>query len=175
MIKQHYNKIARSDMILKKKSLNIMDIPKIKQISINMTINNKNKIIEPLLALELITGQKAKILKAKKSISSFNLRKDMHIGVKVTLHRENMNNFLNKLVYIALPNIREFKGFSLKNIDNGYNYTFSIQNMFVFPEIEYQFDTFNKMYGMDITLVTDSKKVSETKMLLTSLQIPLKE
>lgn len=101
-----------------------MDIPKIKQISINMTINNKNKIIEPLLALELITGQKAKILKAKKSISSFNLRKDMHIGVKVTLHRENMNNFLNKLVYIALPNIREFKGFSLKNIDNGYNYTF---------------------------------------------------
>nr|NP_066313.1 ribosomal protein L5 [Malawimonas jakobiformis]AAG13680.1 ribosomal protein L5 [Malawimonas jakobiformis] len=174
MIKKHYEKITRPDLILKNKYKNIMEIPSIKKISVNITVDSKNRVIEPLMVLELITGQKAKVLKAKKSISSFNLRKDMYIACKVTLQKKNMYNFINKLINIVLPKIREFKGFSVDNIDSQNNYTLSIKNMSIFPEIEYQFDIFNKIYGMDITIVTNSKNTQETRMLLTSLQLPLK-
>jgi large subunit ribosomal protein L5 len=175
MIKQHYLNVTRSDLLLKLKYKNILQIPKINKIVLNTSINNKNKIIEPLITLELITNQKAKILKARKSISSFNLRKDMYIACIVTLQNENMYDFLNKIINIALPRIREFKGLSLNSFDKRGNYMLPIKNLLVFPEIEYQFDIFNKIYGMDVIFVTNVRNKTETKLLLTSLGLPFKE
>lgn len=174
-INKTYNKIIRTDLLLKNKYKNIMKIPKVNKIILNLTIKSKNKIIEPLIALELITGQKAIIIKAKKSISTFNLRKNMYIASKVTLQNMNMYSFLNKLIFIILPKIREFKGLSLKTIDKKGNYAISINNILIFPEIEYQYDIFNNNYGLDMSILTTAKINIETKLLLSSLQLPYKQ
>jgi large subunit ribosomal protein L5 len=173
-IKKNYNNIIRPDLILKKKYKNIMEIPKIKKIVLNITINSKNKIIEPLMILELITGQKAIILKAKKSISSFGIRKNQYIACKTTLNKENMYNFLNKLIHIVLPRIRDLKALPVSSMDGKGNYTLPISNIIVFPEIEYQLNILNKIYGMDITIVTTAKTNFEAELLLSNLQLPLK-
>lgn len=175
MLNKHYTNITRPDLLIKNKYKNIFNIPEIKKIVLNIATNSKKKIIGPLLMLEIITGQKAKIIKAKKSVASFNLRKNYYIACKVTLHNQNMYEFLNKFIHIVLPRIREFKGISVKNIDSQNNITFSINNLSIFPEIEYLFDNFNGVSGMDITIVTNAKNNLETKMLLTSLELPLKE
>lgn len=173
-IKNNYLDIIRSDLILKKKYKNIMKVPKIKKIILNITINSKNKIIEPLMILELISQQKAIILKAKKSISSFNIRKNQYIACKTTLNNDNMYNLLNKLIHIVLARTREFQGLSSESFDGKGNYTLSIQNMIVFPEIEYQLNLLNNLYGMDITIVTTATTNLEAKLLLNNLQLPLK-
>jgi len=173
-LKNNNTNIIRPDLILKLKNKNIMETAHIKKIVLNITINSKNKIIEPLMMLELISKQKAIIIKAKKSISSFNIRKNQYIACKVTLTNSNMYSFLNQLIHIVFPRIREFKALSLENIDINGNYTLSISNLIVFPEIENQLNLFNKLYGMDITIVTSVKRNLETKLLLSSLQVPFK-
>jgi large subunit ribosomal protein L5 len=174
-IKKIYKKIIRPDILLKNKYKNIINIPKINKIIVNIAINSKNKIIEPLIALEIITGQKAIIIKAKKSISIFNLRKNMYIASKITLQNNNMYSFLYKIIYIILPRIREFKGLSLKTMDKKGNYMMSINNILLFPEIEYQYDVFNNNYGMNISILTTATNNIEAKLLLSALQLPYKQ
>lgn len=169
-----YNEIIRTDLLLKQKYNNINRIPKLKKIIINMTIKNRKRVIEPLIALEMITGQKPVVVRAKKSIATFNLRKNMYIASKITLQNINMYLFLKKLIYIVLPKIREFRGLSGERIDKTSNYSLPIHNVLIFPEIEYQYDIFNDSYGMDISLLTTAKTNIETKLLLSSFQLPLK-
>ncbi len=152
----------------------VMQIPKIEKIVINAGLGDAtgdSKIIEVgLKELHLITGQKPVATKSKKSIATFKLRQDQAIGVKVTLRKENMWNFLNKLISIAIPRIRDFRGLSNKSFDGRGSYTFGIKEQIIFPEIVY--DDVKKLRGFDVTIVTSAQTDKEAYYLLKALGMP---
>ena len=153
---------------------NVMQTPKLVKIVINMGVKEGAqdvKIIEHVAEeLSRIAGQKPVITKAKKSIAAFKLREGLPIGVKVTLRRSRMYEFLDRLLNVAMPRIRDFRGYSDKSFDDTGNYTLGIQEQIIFPEIEY--DKIKKVQGMDITLVTTAKNKEEGKRLLELLGFP---
>jgi large subunit ribosomal protein L5 len=153
-----------------------MEIPSITKIVINIAHSNtskeKIKLLESAYALELITGRKPVFVKARKSISTFNLREGIYTAVKVTLREDAMYLFLDNLIHTVLPRVRDFKGVSLNSFDTRGNYTLSVNNMFIFPELEYEFEKFSKPYGMDITIVTSANNSLETRLLLSAMQLP---
>jgi len=153
---------------------NVMQTPKLVKIVINMGVKEGAqdvKIIEHVAEeLSRIAGQKPVITKAKKSIAAFKLREGLPIGVKVTLRRSRMYEFLDRLMNVAMPRIRDFRGYSDKSFDDTGNYTLGIQEQIIFPEIEY--DKIKKVQGMDITLVTTAKNKEEGKRLLELLGFP---
>jgi large subunit ribosomal protein L5 len=122
--------------------------------------------------LSLITGQKPVITKAKKSVASFKLREGMSIGCKVTLRGERMYDFVNKLINVALPRVRDFRGVSPKSFDGRGNYSLGLKEQIIFPEIEY--DKIEKIQGMDITIVTTAKTDEEAKELLSRMGMPFR-
>ncbi len=136
----------------------IMQVPKIKKISINQglgaAVNDKKLIQSGVDELTLITGQKAVATKAKKSISNFKLREHMPIGAKVTLRGRMMYEFLDRLISVALPRVRDFRGLNYKGFDGNGNYTLGIKEQIIFPEIS--IDKINRVAGMNITIVIDS-------------------
>lgn len=155
---------------------NVMQVPKIEKIVLNMGLGEaiKNaKILESAAAeLALITGQKPVITRAKKSIAAFKLREGMPIGCTVTLRREKMWDFINRLVNISLPRIRDFRGISGKAFDGKGNYTLGIREHIIFPEIQY--DKIDKIKGMNVTFVTTAKSDEESKELLRLLGMPFR-
>lgn len=155
---------------------NIHSVPKIKKVVINIGLGNAVKepkyISHALSDLSLISGQKPIITNAKKSIATFKLREGMPIGCKVTLRRQRMYEFLERLVWIALPRVKEFQGFSSKSFDKSGNFSFGLKEQVVFPEISY--DRIDSIRGMDITIVTSATTWKEAKLLLESFSIPFK-
>ena len=155
----------------------VMEVPKLEKIVINIGVGDatgNSKLLEAACAdLELISGQKPVITKAKKSIAGFKLREGQAIGCKVTLRGENMYNFLDKLISISLPRVRDFRGVSPKAFDGRGNYTLGIKEQLIFNEIEY--DNVVKVRGMDIVLVTTAKSNAEAYDLLNELGIPFRK
>ena len=153
---------------------NIMQVPKIEKIVVNMGVGaavTEPKILEEAVReLESITGQKASIRKAKKAISNFKLREGVNIGAMVTLRKERMYEFLDRLVNVALPRVRDFRGLSDKSFDGRGNYTLGVKEQIIFPEINV--DKITKVLGMDITIVTSAKSDNEAYELLESFGMP---
>ncbi|MBU1568685.1 MAG: 50S ribosomal protein L5 [Proteobacteria bacterium] len=156
---------------------NVMEIPQIKKIVLNMGLGEavqNPKIVEGAAnELTMIAGQKAIITKAKKSIATFKLRMGMPIGCCVTLRGDKMYNFFSKLVNIALPRVRDFRGLSSKGFDGRGNFSMGIQEEIIFPEIDY--DKIDKIKGLNITIVTSAKTDEEGAFLLKQLGMPFKK
>ena len=152
----------------------VMQVPKIKKIAINQglgaAVNDKKLVQFGVDELTLITGQKAVATKAKKSISNFKLREYMPIGAKVTLRGEMMYEFLDRLISVALPRVRDFRGLNNKGFDGNGNYTLGIKEQIIFPEIS--IDKINKLNGMNITIVIDSNTDEESYELLKAFGMP---
>lgn len=155
---------------------NVMEVPRVKKVVINMGLGEAIQNIKVLdsasIELGKITGQKAVITKAKKSIASFKLREGMPIGCMVTLRRDRMYEFLDRLMNVALPRVRDFKGVSGKAFDGQGNYTLGIKEQLIFPEINY--DEIDKIKGLNITIVTSAKSDEEGKALLKQLGMPFR-
>lgn len=149
-------------------------IPAIQKIVINMGVGEAvadSKVINHAVSdLTLISGQKPIVAQARKSIAAYKLREGMKIGCKVTLRKDRMYDFLERLVFVALPRVKEFKGFNAKSFDRRGNFTFGIKEQIVFPEINY--DKIDVLRGMDITIVTSAKTDKEAKFLLSSFELP---
>lgn len=152
----------------------VMQIPKLEKVVINVgagEAKENSKVIDAILRdLSLITGQKAIPCRAKKSVANFKLREGMPIGVKVTLRRENMYEFVDKLFNVAFPRVRDFRGINPNSFDGKGNYSTGIKEQLIFPEIEY--DKIDKVRGMDINFITTAKTDEEAKELLEMLGAP---
>ena len=154
---------------------NDMAIPKIEKISINMGVGeasqDKGKIDGAVNDLKLISGQQPVITSARKSVAGFKLREGVSVGVKVTLRKQKMYEFLDRLVNIALPRVRDFRGLSKKSFDGKGNYSLGLKEQIVFPEIDY--DNLDSLRGMDITIVTSAKNDEQGLELLKSFNLPI--
>lgn len=154
-----------------------MQLPKLEKIVINMGVGDavsNSKVLDDAVAeMAIIAGQKPVVTKAKKSIASFKLREGMPIGCKVTLRGERMYEFLDKLISIALPRVRDFQGISANSFDGRGNYTLGVKEQLLFPEIN--FDNVKKMRGMDIVVVTTAMSDEEGRALLSLLGMPFKK
>lgn len=153
---------------------NPMQVPKVAKIVVNMgvgdAVGNSKALDFAVQDLATITGQKPVVTRAKKSIASFKIREGMPIGAKVTLRGQRMYDFLEKLFYMALPRVRDFRGLSTRGFDGRGSYTLGIKEQLIFPEIEY--DKVDKLRGMDVTLVTTANTDEEAQMLLSLLGMP---
>ncbi|BDF36430.1 MULTISPECIES: 50S ribosomal protein L5 [Extibacter] len=173
-LKEHYQNEIVEAMNKKFGYKNIMEVPKLEKVVINMGVGEAKdnaKILESAVAdLEKITGQKAVICKAKKSVANFKLREGMPIGCKVTLRGEKMYEFVDRLINLALPRVRDFRGVNPNAFDGRGNYALGIKEQLIFPEIEY--DKIDKVRGMDIIFVTTAKTDEEARELLTQFNMP---
>ena len=173
-LKAKYESEIRPALIEKFNYSSIMQAPKIDKIVLNMgvgdaTTNSKN-LDEAVEELGLISGQKPLITKAKKSIAGFRLREGMSIGAKVTLRGERMYDFLDKLINVSLPRVRDFHGISPKSFDGRGNYTLGVKEQLIFPEIDY--DKVNRVRGLDVVIVTTANTDEEALELLTQVGMP---
>ena len=173
-LQEHYEKVVRPALIEEFKYENQLEAPRIEKIVINMGVgeatSDSKKINVAVAELTAISGQKPVITKARKSIATFKLREGMNIGCKVTLRRQRMYEFLDRLITIALPRVRDFRGVSGKSFDGRGNYTLGLKEQLVFPEIDY--DKVEKVRGMDIVICTTAKTDAEAKALLKGFQMP---
>lgn len=163
----------KNDLQLK----NVMEVPRIEKIVVNMglgeAIQNIKVLESAVVELTKITAQKAVVTKAKKSIATFKLREGMPIGCMVTLRRERAYEFLDRLVNVGLPRVRDFKGVSPKAFDGRGNYTLGIKEQIIFPEID--FDKIDKVKGLNVTIVTTARTDEEGRALLASLGMPFRK
>ena len=173
-LKTLYNDEIVDAMIKKFGYKNIMEVPKLDKIVVNMGVGEAKenaKLLESAAKdLEIITGQKPVLTKAKKSVANFKIREGLAIGCKVTLRGERMYEFMDRLVNLALPRVRDFHGVSKRAFDGRGNYTLGVREQLIFPEID--FDNVNKVRGMDIVIVTTANTDEESKELLTQLGMP---
>jgi len=155
---------------------NVMEIPRITKITINMgvgeAIGDKKALESAVSDLEKITGQKVVVTKARKSIAGFKVREDWPIGCKVTLRRERMYEFLERLITIAIPRIRDFRGISPKQFDGRGNFSMGVSEQIIFPEIEY--DKVDKLRGLDVCITTTARNDEEGRALLKAFNFPFK-
>ena len=169
-----YNKNISKKLKDKFKYKNVMEIPKLNKVIINMglgeAVKDSKKLDIALVELTAIAGQKPVVTKAKKANASFKLREGMSVGLKVTLRKQKMYEFLDRLVTIALPRVRDFRGVNPKSFDGKGNYSLGLKEQYIFPEIEY--DTVDTPRGMDVTIVTTAKTDEEAKELLKSFNFP---
>jgi large subunit ribosomal protein L5 len=156
---------------------NVMEVPRVEKVVVNMGLGEaiqNVKILESAVEeLSRITGQKAVITRAKKSIAQFKLREDMPIGVMVTLRRDRAYEFLDRLINVALPRVRDFKGVSAKAFDGRGNYTLGIREQLIFPEID--IEKIDKVKGMNVTIVTSARTDEEGRALLTGMGMPFRK
>lgn len=173
-LKKMYTDKIVPNLMEKLKYKSVMQVPKIKKISINQglgaAVNDKKLIQAGVDELTLIAGQKAVATKAKKSISNFKLREGMPIGAKVTLRGDMMYEFLDRLISVAIPRVRDFRGLNNKGFDGNGNYTLGVKEQIIFPEIS--IDKINKVTGMNITIVIDSNTDKESFELLKAFGMP---
>lgn len=176
-LKEMYLEKVRPTLMKKFNYGNIMAVPKLEKVVINMGVGEATQNPQVLKAavgdLSTISGQKPVITKAKRSIASFKLREGMSIGCKVTLRGERMYEFLNRLINVALPRVRDFRGVSPNSFDGRGNYTLGIKEQLIFPEINY--DKIDKVRGMDIVIVTSAKTDEEARELLRLFGMPFRE
>ena len=172
-----YNEVVVPKLMKELEIKNIMDCPKLEKIIVNMGVGEatqNSKLIDAAMAdLTLITGQKPLLRKAKKSEAGFKLREGMPIGAKVTLRKERMYDFLDRLVNVVLPRVRDFEGVSANSFDGRGNYSLGLRDQLVFPEIE--FDKVEKLLGMSITIVSSAKNDEEGRALLKAFGMPFKK
>ena len=173
-LQDEYNNTIKASLVNEFGYKNVMEVPKLDKIVLNMGVGeasqDKKKIIGAVEDMQRITGQKPVITKAKKSISTFKLRDGMIVGCKVTLRRQQMYEFLDRLVNIALPRVRDFRGISGKSFDGNGNYAMGMKEQIVFPEIDY--DQVDQIRGMDIIVCTTAKTDAEAKALLKGFNMP---
>lgn len=176
-LQEKYNNEIKNSLAEKFKYESVMEIPKVEKIVLNMGVGDavsNSKLLDAAVEdLAVITGQKPILTKAKKSIATFKLREGMPIGCKVTLRGEKMYDFLDKLISVSLPRVRDFRGISDKSFDGRGNYTLGIKEQLIFPEINY--DKVVKLRGMDIVIVTTAKTDEESRELLGALGMPFKK
>ena len=173
-LKEFYNQEVAPAMMKKFGYSNVMQIPKVAKIVINMgvseAVGNPKALDAAVADLTMISSQKPIVTKAKKSISAFKVREGMSIGTKVTLRSERMYHFMDKLLNVALARVRDFRGISPKAFDGRGNYTLGVKEQLIFPEMEY--DKIDKIRGMDITIVTTAKTDEEARELLKLMGMP---
>lgn len=176
-LKEKYQKEITPALMSKFSYSSVMQAPKIEKIVINMgvgdAVSNSKALDVAVEELAQITGQKPVVTKAKKSIAGFRLREGMPIGAKVTLRGERMYQFLDKLISVSLPRVRDFRGVSKKSFDGRGNYTLGVKEQLIFPEIDY--DKVNKVRGMDIVIVTTANTDEEARELLTQFGMPFQK
>ena len=176
-LKEKYLKEVSPALMSKFEYKSVMQVPNVDKIVINMgvgdAVQNTKALDAAVEELQIITGQKPVITKAKKSIATFRLREGMPIGAKVTLRGERMYDFLDKLISISLPRVRDFRGVSNKAFDGRGNYTLGVKEQLIFPEIDY--DKVSKVRGMDIVIVTTANSDEEARELLTQFGMPFQK
>ncbi len=174
-LKELYEKNFKDSLKTELKVKNIMAVPRLQKIIINMGVGEasqeKGKIEGAVNDLKLISGQQPIVTKARKSVAGFKLREGSNVGVKVTLRKDRMYEFLDRLVNIALPRVRDFRGLSKKSFDGKGNFSLGIKEQIIFPEIDY--DNIDTLRGMDITLVTSAKDDNEGYKLLKMFNMPI--
>ena len=172
-----YNEVIKKPLVEKFGYQNKHEIPKLTKIVLNMgvgdAVTDKKKLTNAMDELTLIAGQKPVMTKARKSIATFKLREGMPIGCKVTLRSDRMYEFLERLVNMALPRVRDFHGISGKNFDGRGNFAFGIKEQIIFPEINY--DKVENVRGLDVVICTTAKSDEEAKALLTGFNLPCKK
>ena len=176
-LKERYIKEVTPALVEKFNYTSVMQTPKVDKIVVNMgvgdAVTNAKNLDKAVEELALITGQKPIITKARKSIAGFRLREGMPIGCKVTLRGERMYEFLDKLVSVSLPRVRDFHGVSNKSFDGRGNFTLGIKEQLIFPEVDY--DLVDKVRGLDIVIVTTANTDEESRELLTQLGMPFQK
>ena len=176
-LKEQYQNEIIDAMIKKFGYKNIMEVPKLDKVVINMGVGEAKdnaKLLDAAIAdMEKITGQKAVVCKAKKSVANFKIREGMPIGCKVTLRGEKMYEFVDRLVNLALPRVRDFRGVNPNAFDGRGNYALGIKEQLIFPEIEY--DKVDKVRGMDVIFVTTAQTDEEARELLAQFGMPFKK
>jgi large subunit ribosomal protein L5 len=175
-LKEVYNKTVRPSLQKEFNYQNPFQVPKILKVVINMGVGkaaqDSKKIQFAVTDMAAIAGQKPVVTKAKKSIAGFKVREDMNLGVKVTLRKDKMYEFIDRIINIALPRVRDFRGLSGKSFDGRGNYSFGIKEQLIFPEIDY--DKIDEIRGMDIVVVTSAQNDTEAKALLKAFNFPIK-
>lgn len=176
-LKEKFNNEITPALMSKFSYKSIMEVPKLEKIVINMGVGeavaNAKALDTAVEELSTITGQKPIVTRAKKSIAGFRLREGMPIGAKVTLRGERMYEFIDKLISVSLPRVRDFRGISKKSFDGRGNYTLGVKEQLIFPEIDY--DKVNKVRGMDIVIVTTANTDEEARELLTQFGMPFQK
>ena len=176
-LKKYYQTQLRDELKNKLGLQNIFEVPKIKKIVVNIGVgeaaSDSKKIESATSDLSTITGQKCVVTKAKKSIAGFKLRKGVNIGCKVTLRKDRMYEFLDRLINIALPRVRDFKGLSKRSFDKSGNYSIGIKEQIIFPEINY--DKIDKVRGMDVSIITSTRNDNHAFELLKGFNLPFRE
>ncbi|MDO9149848.1 MAG: 50S ribosomal protein L5 [Methylotenera sp.] len=175
-LKQYYKDSVVKSLTEQFGYTSVMQVPRIEKITLNMGVGEAvadKKVMEHAVGdMEKIAGQKAIVTKAKKSVASFKIRDDYPVGCKVTLRRERMYEFLDRLVTVAIPRIRDFRGISSKSFDGRGNYNMGVKEQIIFPEIEY--DKIDAIRGMNITITTTAKTDEEAKALLAAFSFPFR-
>ena len=173
-LKEQYQNEIVDEMIKKFGYKNIMEVPKLDKVVINMGVGEAKdnaKLLESAIAdMEKIAGQKAVVTRAKNSVANFKIREGMPIGCKVTLRGEKMYEFVDRLINLSLPRVRDFRGVNPNAFDGRGNYALGIKEQLIFPEIEY--DKIDKVRGMDVIFVTTAKTDEEARELLTQFNMP---
>lgn len=176
-LKEKYLNDVQPSLVEKFEYSSVMQAPKVDKIVLNMgvgdAVSNTKNLDKAVEELTMISGQKPVVTRAKKSIASFRLREGMPIGTKVTLRGDRMYDFLDKLVTVSLPRVRDFRGISNRSFDGRGNYTLGIREQLIFPEID--FDKVSKVRGMDIVIVTTADSDEESLELLTQLGMPFQK
>ena len=176
-LKEKYTQEIKQNLQKKLGLKNVMEVPEIKKITLNMgigeAVHDKKTIQKAVADLEKISGQKALVTRAKQSVASFKIREDMPIGAKVTLRRNRMYEFLDRLINVALPRVRDFRGLNRKSFDGNGNYSLGIKEQIIFPEIDY--DKVDKIRGLDISITTTAKNDEEGLELLKEFNFPIKD
>jgi large subunit ribosomal protein L5 len=175
-LQQHYKETVVSELMEKFQFKSVMEVPKITKITLNMGVGEAigdKKILENAVGdMEKIAGQKAIVTRARKSIAGFKIREGWPIGCKVTLRSERMYEFLDRLINVAIPRIRDFRGLNAKAFDGRGNYSMGVKEQIIFPEIDY--DKIDALRGMDITITTTAKSDEEGRALLEAFKFPFK-
>ncbi len=172
-LRTYFDEVVSKKLAEQFKYTNRMQVPRIQKVVINEGVSDRKKVEAAAADLGLIAGQKAVITKARKSIATFKLRDGLAIGCKVTLRKRRMYEFVDRLVNIALPRVRDFRGLSPKSFDGRGNYTLGIKEHIVFPEIDY--DKATDIWGMDITVCTSARTDDEARALLTAFNFPFRQ
>jgi large subunit ribosomal protein L5 len=176
-LRVEYDSVIKNNLLKKLNYKSVMRVPRLEKIVLNVGMGdahaNSNALAAAIDELTNITGQRAVKTVARKSIANFKIRDGYDVGCRVTLRGDRMFEFLDRLINVALPRVRDFKGLSTKSFDNFGNYNFSAREQIIFPEIN--FDKVDKIHGINITIVTTAKDKNETKALLDEFRMPFKE
>jgi large subunit ribosomal protein L5 len=176
-LRAHYLESVVPALMEKFQYSNVMEVPRITKVTLNMGLGDAvadKKVIEHAVSdMTTIAGQKPVVTKARKSIAGFKIRDDYPIGCKVTLRRRRMYEFLDRLINVAIPRVRDFRGYSGKAFDGRGNYSLGVKEQIIFPEIDY--DRIDKLRGMDVTITTSAKSDEEARALLEAFRFPFRQ